>query len=101
MTDAHEAIRKIEEIVEHWYQTGKLPEDHLLNVRKVARQADIEPITEHGALMPGGGMHIRAEGLERVYPLDQWIVDVQRQGAKVHRRRVLVVEDWTEVEQRP
>jgi len=99
MMDANEAIRKIEEIVEHWYQTGDRPEDHLLDVRKVARQADIEPITEHALQMSGGGMHVRADGLERVYPLDQWIADRQRQGAKVHRRSVLIVEDWTEVEQ--
>lgn len=57
-------------------------------------------VTEHAVEMTGGGMHVRAEGLERVYPLDQWVADRQRQGARVRRRRVIVIEDWTEVEGR-
>lgn len=55
--------------------------------------------TEHGILMPSGGVHVRngdAE-FEEIYPLDRWIVNQQRFGGKVLRRRIIVVEDWTEV----
>lgn len=56
-----------------------------------------EQTVEHALELPSGGMQVRADGLERVYPLDQWIVDKQHQGARVHRRRIIVVDDWTEV----
>lgn len=56
-----------------------------------------EIVAEHALEMSGGGMHVRADGLDEVYPLDQWIADQQRHGARVHRRRVIVVDDWTKV----
>jgi len=96
VADAAEAIRKIEKIVDFWYQSGKLPEDALLNIRRVAREADVDPITEHATQMTGGGYHIRAGGIERVFPLDEWIKSEQKFGT-VYRRRILEIEDWSEV----
>lgn len=54
---------------------------------------------EHAIEMSGGGMHVRADydGRERVYPLAEWIEHHQRDGGRVHKRRIIVVEDWTEV----
>lgn len=34
---------------------------------------------------------------ERVYPLTEWITHNQRDGGRVYRRRIIVVEDWIEV----
>lgn len=53
--------------------------------------------TEH-AQQTSGGYRVRWDGADKVYPLAKWIEDVRRDGGKVHRRRVIVVEDWTEVE---
>jgi hypothetical protein len=49
--------------------------------------------------MSGGGMHVRNDDpeIERIYPLEQWIPAQQRDGGKIYRRKVVVVEDWTEV----
>ncbi|MEU0465039.1 hypothetical protein ABZ215_13630 [Amycolatopsis sp. NPDC006131] len=56
-------------------------------------------VTEHAIMMSGGGMHVRNPGpdTERIYPLKTWIEHQQRDGGKVYRRRVIVIEDWTEV----
>lgn len=58
-----------------------------------------EPVVEHAIEMSGGGMQVRWDDpeLERIYPLAKWIGAQQRFGAKVHRRVIVVVEDWTEV----
>jgi hypothetical protein len=43
-------------------------------------------------------MDIRSPGgTERLYPAEQWARDQQALGARVFRRRVVVVEDWAEV----
>lgn len=55
------------------------------------------PVTEHAREMSGGGMHIRAAGLDDVYPLAEWIEHGQRNGGRVWRRRIQVIEDWVEV----
>lgn len=56
-------------------------------------------VVEHAIGMSGGSMQIRPTypEVERVYPLAQWIPDHQRDGGKVYKRRVIVVDDWTEV----
>lgn len=58
-----------------------------------------DDLVEHATQMSGGGMHVRAEapGLERVFPLAQWIAAKQGDGGKVYRRVVRVVKDWVEV----
>jgi hypothetical protein len=58
-----------------------------------------EEITEHAVEMSGGGMHVRWEGpeMEHIYPLEEWIENQQRHGGKVYRRKIVVVEGWTEV----
>lgn len=58
-----------------------------------------ESTTEHAVRMSGGGMHVRTSDpeVERIYPLAEWIATRQRDGDKIFRRRVIVVEDWTEV----
>ena len=69
-----------------------------------ARVATLErgAITEHANLMTDGSHCVRPSeaevpGLERIYPLEQWIQGHQRHGGKVYRRKVVVVEDWVEV----
>lgn len=56
-------------------------------------------VAEHAIGMAGGSMQIRPTypEVERVYPLAEWIPDHQRGGGKVFKRRVIVVDDWTEV----
>jgi hypothetical protein len=59
-----------------------------------------ETITEHAVRMSGGGYHTRADypELERIAPLAQWIEHRYNiDHTKVYRRRIIVVEDWTEV----
>ena len=62
-----------------------------------------EPITEHAELMSGGGYHVwnTAPYIERIFPLTEKIKAGQRFGGRVYRRRVIVVEDWTEVPAQP
>jgi hypothetical protein len=62
-------------------------------------RTEIVPLTEHALLMAGGGMHVRKPHpvLDEMYPLADWIKQEQGNGARVYRRRVLVVEDWQEV----
>jgi hypothetical protein len=56
-------------------------------------------VVEHAVRMAGGGYHIRSDGqdIERIYPTEEWIEHQIRSGAMVYKRRVIVVEDWTEV----
>ena len=58
-----------------------------------------EPVTEHAHLMSSGGFHVwnTKPYIEEIFPLAERIKDGQRFGGKVYRRRVIVVEDWTEV----
>ena len=58
-----------------------------------------EVVTEHAQLMSGGGFHVwnTEPYIEEIYPLAEKIKAGQRFGGKVYRRRVIVVEDWTEV----
>jgi hypothetical protein len=66
------------------------------------RQAAASPTIEHGIRMTGGGHHIRPDHpeIERIFPLADWIRASQRNGGKVDTRRVIVVNDWTEVTNR-
>lgn len=57
-------------------------------------------VVEHAVQMSGGDMCVRVDdpAVERIYPLDQWIehrYSIDR--TKVYRRKIIVVEDWTEV----
>lgn len=67
--------------------------------RAYARQGG--PQTEYALLMAGGGMQVRNPhpDVERIYPVAEWIRNERENGAKVYRRRVVVIEDWTEVEE--
>jgi hypothetical protein len=58
-----------------------------------------EPVTEHAVQYKSGDMKVRCDDpeVERIYPLEQWIPSEQRFGEKVWRRRIVVLEDWTEV----
>lgn len=55
--------------------------------------------TEHALQMSGGGYHVRASDpeLERIYPLHEWILNKRSIGAKVYRRRIIIIQDWHEV----
>lgn len=61
---------------------------------------DPDPIIEHAIMMSGGGMQVRnnADHVNQIFPLPDWIRSQQRFGGKVYTRKVIVVEDWTEVE---
>ena len=56
-------------------------------------------ITEHAHLMRDGGYHVwnTEPYILEIYPLEEKIAHGQQHGGKVYRRRVIVVEDWTEV----
>jgi len=58
-----------------------------------------EPVTEHAHLMSGGGYHVwnTEPYIEEIYPLAEKIKNGQKHGGHVYRRRVIVVEDWTEL----
>ncbi len=58
-----------------------------------------EHVVEHALGMSSGAMQVRWNHpeVERIYPLDQWIVHQQRHGGKVWRRTIIVVDDWAEV----
>lgn len=59
------------------------------------------PLTmvEHATGMSDGSMNVRPDDpdIERIYPLAVWIEHRQRDGGRVYRRRIIVVEDWEEV----
>lgn len=59
-----------------------------------------EAVTEYGELYSGGGYLLRnpAPEIERIYPVAEWIKHGRQDGGRVFRRRVIVVEDWTEVD---
>lgn len=61
--------------------------------------AQLEPVTEHAIGMSSGDKQIRATypRQEQIYPLEDWIEHNQRFGGKVYRRRVIVLDDWTEL----
>lgn len=69
------------------------------NTRKAATNTR-EAIEEYGQLYSGGAVLLwnLAEHVLRIYPLAQQIEHGQRNGGKVLRRRVIVVEDWSEVD---
>lgn len=57
-------------------------------------------VVEHAVRMSDGGMHVRNQHpqTERVYPLADWIKAMHEvHQTRVFKRRVIVVEDWTEV----
>ena len=62
-----------------------------------------EPVTEYGLLMSGGGFQVRWNDpeIEDIYPTPRWIENTIRTGGHVRRRRVIVVDDWTEVQAAP
>ena len=56
-----------------------------------------DPILIEHAIDMTSGMLVRTSGLERVYPLAEWIKDQQHHGGRVWRRRIVIVEEWVEV----
>lgn len=58
---------------------------------------------EHAQLFAGGSMLVRNlhPDIERIWPVADWIRDEQRNGSRIYRRRVVVLEDWTEVKEQP
>jgi hypothetical protein len=59
-------------------------------------------LTEYGILMRGGGFHVRnaSPEVEAIYPLAQWIPGNRLHGGHVYRRRIVVIEDWAEIDDR-
>jgi uncharacterized secreted protein with C-terminal beta-propeller domain len=54
-------------------------------------------VVEHALRMAGGAMQVRADGIEDVYPVAEWIAHKQADGVHVYRRVITVIEDWEEV----
>jgi hypothetical protein len=63
-------------------------------------EAVSEPVTEYGQQFKGGGYQTwnTEPYIEKIYPLADRIED-ELQNGKVYRRRIIVVEDWTEVDE--
>jgi hypothetical protein len=57
------------------------------------------PVDEYGTRMSGGGYQTwdTSPELEAIYPLAKHIKNTRRDGGKVYRRRIIVIDDWTEV----
>lgn len=55
---------------------------------------------EHAQRFAGGSMLVRNPhpDIERIFPVAEWIRAEQHLGGKVYRRRIVVLEDWAEVE---
>jgi hypothetical protein len=56
-------------------------------------------VTEYGTQYKGGDRDVwnTEPHVERAYPLAKRIEEALLNGAKVYRRRVIVVQDWAEV----
>ncbi len=66
-----------------------------------AARVDGQDTVEHAQLFAGGSMLVRNPhpDVERIYPVADWIRHEQGHGGKIYRRRIVVIEDWTEVEE--
>lgn len=64
-----------------------------------AARVDRQDTTEHAQQFASGSMLVRNPhpDIERIYPVADWIRDEQRNGGKIYRRRIVVLEDWTEI----
>jgi hypothetical protein len=56
-----------------------------------------QEVTEYAARNADGELLIRQSRRGEPYPAEQWARDQLALGARVMRRRVIVVEDWTEM----
>lgn len=56
-----------------------------------------EEVAEYAAYNVDGALEVRAARRGDSYPADRWAQDQQALGSRVLRRRVVVVEDWTEM----
>jgi prevent-host-death family protein len=58
-------------------------------------------VTEYGQVRKSGDCVVwdTAPYIEAAYPLAKRIENTRRDDGKVYRRRVIVVEDWTEVDE--
>jgi hypothetical protein len=58
-------------------------------------------LVEFGQLLSGGGMQVFPDdaNIEAIYPLGKRIFHTMRYGGEVYRRRVIVVEEWTRVDE--
>lgn len=56
-------------------------------------------VTEYGERMGGGGYRTwdTSPELEEIYPLAKHMEHMRRNGVKMYRRRIIVVDDWAEV----
>jgi hypothetical protein len=67
------------------------------------RPADVfssAAVVEYARRYKGGSLLVRAEHPPEIgkgLPLDEWIEVERRMGGRIYRRRVIVVEDWTEI----
>jgi hypothetical protein len=60
---------------------------------------DRDELTEYALRREDGTMVIRTPGpTEALYPAEHWARDQRALGQRVFRRRVIVVEDWAELE---
>lgn len=54
-------------------------------------------VTEYGIVMSGGGHNIRPDGIEKHYPLREWLERKTRDGMTIEKRTIIIVKDWEKV----
>jgi hypothetical protein len=66
----------------------------------LAHEPGTATVTEYGTISKSGDRMVwdTAPYIEKVYPLTQRIEDTLLNGGEVYQRRVIVVEDWAEVD---
>lgn len=79
-------------------QTG--PDPHSAWRTIALRAVEVGDVTEYGVRMSGGEYRTltTTPRLEEIYPLADRIKAERRDHGKVYRRRIIVVEDWHEVD---
>lgn len=80
-------------------QTGPDPHSAWRTITLRAVEVGDGVVTEYGQELKGGGYQTwnTEPYIEKIYPLAEKIKNERRHG-KVYRRRIIVVEDWTEVD---
>lgn len=71
-------------------------------LKHAAERASTETV-EHAQQFAGGSMLVRNPhpDIERIYPVTDWVRDERKNGGRIYRRRIVVLEDWTEIKEQP
>lgn len=95
MTDIEEVrkdlLRQIRDVIG---DTSREATEIMLRIEQALKT--IVPVVEYGVLYSGGDYLIRSheEWIERIYPLADYIEHGLRNGGKVGKRTIVILEDW-------